>query len=236
MVINYATEIARSTRELVKQLNTINNYYNCPEECSGWCCKMSPIAFGHEEYYNILSKVDKKTKVIIRAETEPCTNPCTNLPKVVKEKMLEFSFRQFKTATCPLLDESDKCGIHDYRPNMCRIYPFHFEHLSTYGFVHIEPCPMGIDIAFDYLNMLASELPSETKYTSFQTQALNEAYQVYKDRLNNNKRTGTKAFKIIDAKVVLPKFICYLKGTPKSLRLESRTILLDQAKKGLLGT
>ncbi|WP_288069170.1 YkgJ family cysteine cluster protein [Methanolobus sp.] len=126
---------------IIYQIATnILSHYECPSDCPAHCCKAKTIE---------MDAIDLK-----------------ELSNVSKAKTEDLDFRVTNSTTyyslknpCPFLSESGKCGAYEYRPTICRIYPFNTS--PEPGMFTIDPCKMGIIILCDlYKHMMEIEKES----------------------------------------------------------------------------
>jgi len=181
-VENYAIEIAK--------------HYQCPEDC-GVCCRNNMIHYSSKEYFCILSHLTPENQQKFRENTQNernnsllsvyCPDKNTNYKNISNE--------------CSLLVDN-RCSVYNYRPKMCKPYPFDFTPLTQEdsGVVGILACPMGIDIIFDlffimvvfYGMRLETGLISVENYYEFIKDNLNTVIEAYNVRINPKTAvTGT---------------------------------------------
>jgi hypothetical protein len=61
--------------------------------------------------------------------------------------------KHFTTDVCPLL-EGNKCSVESAKFISCRTYPFQGDDVQKHGSIDIIPCPLGLEIIYDFVGML----------------------------------------------------------------------------------
>ena len=213
-------------RWVVASIDKIENYaieivkhYQCPEDC-GVCCRNNMINYTSKEYFCILSHLAPENQQKFRENTRKEKHNsllgvyCPNKNTSYKNNSDE----------CSLLVDN-KCSVYNYRPRMCRPYPFDFTPLTEEdsGVVGILTCPMGIDIIFDLFFIMVvfygmrrdTGLISVENYYECIKDNLNTVIEAYNVRINSKTSvTGTRAavFVIPNHVSILPFFETFLKG------------------------
>lgn len=122
----------------------ILSHYSRPSTCPAICCKMTDI------------NLDEKDLEILRRASKY---------KADQIKYCNYDGEsQYKIPPpCPFL-ETDKCSVYDWRPTMCRMFPFNV--CNKPDLLLLFPCDMGTCIFEDYIEysdkVLRKPLPSET--------------------------------------------------------------------------
>ncbi len=121
-------------REAVKKaihygtIQSILQYYICPEECEAHCCKNGQIHIFEEEYRNF-SQIDPEKAKKIQSEM-----PASPLYRI--------------ETPCSFLKPHDRCGVYYERPIVCGLYPFK---VNTSGnSIGLQPCPVGFLIIKEF--------------------------------------------------------------------------------------
>jgi Fe-S-cluster containining protein len=113
-----------------------------------------------EMYRNILQTEPLKLKILKKIKCKKCGWCCKNQSAMltiedVKRLMVHFKYTydQFSEkylnndmkipylkSPCPFLGNDNKCSIYNFRPKVCKVYPF------VDFFLVVEPCLLGGDV------------------------------------------------------------------------------------------
>jgi len=118
--------------------NTKFECINC-----GTCCKTAEIMLSNREIGGISHS--------IKMEKIDFINKYLKIKTIEKEKRIEdrlykiegevYVIKKIIDGTCPFYEEIDKtsrCKIYEYRPIVCRLFPFTWEYFSDQNSVNID--------------------------------------------------------------------------------------------------
>ncbi|WP_094228711.1 YkgJ family cysteine cluster protein [Methanolobus psychrotolerans] len=122
----------------------ILSHYSCPSTCPAICCKIADINLDENDM-QILRQASKYKADKIKSCNE----------------YGELHYKMYPP--CPFL-EFDKCSVYEWRPTMCRMFPFNICNMPDA--LLLFPCDMGVSIFEDYVeyseNILKQPVPAKT--------------------------------------------------------------------------
>jgi Fe-S-cluster containining protein len=139
MVMSFSKSEKKIINELINLFQSITNYYDCPSNCHGACCKECNITLAEPEYKKIL-RVRKDLKEILTLNVSVSSG-------IVAGRVINQY--EFTLHPCPLL-EGGRCSVHEISPIICKMYPFATKSNTPHGYITLDPCPVGIKIAIDF--------------------------------------------------------------------------------------
>ncbi len=122
----------------------ILSHYSYPPTCPALCCKIADINLDENDLDLLMQAPNYKADVIESCDEEG-----------------EYPYKI--QPPCPFL-ESDMCSVYEWRPTICRMFPFNICNVSDV--LLLFPGDMGADIFKDYVeyseNILKQPIPAKT--------------------------------------------------------------------------
>ena len=201
-----------------KLLSDIVKNYKCPAECNGACCRECNITLEESEFKRII-KQRKDVKEILEQNVSISS-------KVIlgsEEKQYEITVHP-----CPLLIlEKGRCSAYNIRPTICRIYPFKVNSSTVPGYISVDACPTGVQIALDFkvFQTVSNAGPFATSYEI----PIDELLHL-KQMIEYSKEYITNVeIKLIQIPLeFLKPFFDYLKRCKTELVISDRQVLINK--------
>ena len=208
----------------VDSIGKILKFYSCSDECKGFCCEVFDIDIDIIEVEEVI-KISKRVK-----------NTLLNNIKQIGQEVTYLDTYRLTTKPCPFLRNA-KCSIYNKRPIPCKIYPFRFHKEALTNYVCIDPCPMGVNIIFDWciwsiskavLSNVESDVVNEIIVENMKAMLLAlKTVNMFKRRVVEALFNSNRQYFSVDS-LLLDEFTQYLALVPEKRRIESRENVLRE--------